>query len=47
MEASSFPHRMEKGGIRVTKRRSIVWRSRSLLIAPAVNAGVMKVSRII
>ena len=42
MEAISLPQTMENGGIRVTNSRSIVWRSRSPLIAPAVRAGVTK-----
>ena len=37
-----MPQRIEKGASGVTKSRSSVCRSRSLLIAPAVSAGVMK-----
>ena len=44
IEASSLPQRMENAGSLVTKSRSIVCRSRSLLTAPAVSAGVMKAS---
>ena len=44
IEASSLPQRIEKEGSLVTKSRSIVCRSRSLLMAPAVRAGVMKAS---
>ena len=47
MEASSLPHRIENEGNLVTNSRSIVCRSRSLLTAPAVSAGVMKASRTI
>ena len=42
IEASSFPHRMENDGSLVTNNKSIVCRSRSLLMAPAVSAGVIK-----
>jgi len=45
IEARSLPQMIENGGMRVTKRRSRVWRSRSLLMAPAVSAGVTNVSR--
>ena len=40
IEAINLPQTMEKGGMRVTNSRSIVCRSRSPLIAPAVSAGV-------
>ena len=44
IEASSLPQRIENDGSLVTNSRSIVCRSRSLLIAPAVRAGVMNAS---
>ena len=44
IDARSFPHRIENDGSLVTNNRSIVCRSRSLLIAPAVSAGVIKAS---
>ena len=44
IEARSLPQMIENVGSGVTKRRSIVCRSRSPLMAPAVRAGVMKAS---
>src|SRR5487761_57516 len=46
IDARSLPQMIEKGRMRVTKSRSMVWRSRSLLMAPAVSPGVTNVSRI-
>src|ERR1700682_2381207 len=46
IEARSLPQMIEKGAMRVTKSRSIVWRSRSPLMAPAVSAGAVNAVRI-